>query len=127
PWGRSLALPGRGAGRRRHLGQNLNKRQLNAPLWFFNFGLPTAWRVGRCGDWLRRTQCTARIALSEVFKMPFGNRQADIRHKPLIETNIMHRQQDRAKHLPRQEEVPNRPAAETAAGVTIAASLNRAI
>src|SRR5947199_22679 len=56
-----------------------------------------------------------------------GDGPADVRHQPLVEPNIMHGSEDRAKHLAGEKKVPNRPAGKRPAGVAVAPRLDRPV
>ncbi len=69
---------------------------------------------------------TSGVGPPEVFKRPGRDRGADIGHQPLVEPNIMHGNEDGSKHLAREKKVPDRPARESPASITVAAGFDRA-
>src|SRR5437764_8393733 len=72
----------------------------------------------------RRSKPAPRVRFAKLIKTSARDRPADVRHEPLVEPNIMHGNQNRAKHLGGKKEMPQRPAAEIAAGVAVATALD---
>src|SRR5439155_14895354 len=89
----SAAKPGRAAVSRARRSDSSSSRF--AP---YNIGL-FPWPKVRAG-----------VGLPPVIELPAADRAADVGHQPLEESNIMHRQQHRAKHLAREKKVANRAA-----------------
>src|SRR3954466_9564163 len=75
--------------------------------------------------WLPRTQRAPRVGPPELLEVPFGNGPADVRHQALVEPDIMHGDEDRSKHLGGEKKVADGAAGEGAAGVAVAAGLDR--
>src|SRR4051812_29196604 len=73
-----------------------------------------------------RPESAPRIALPEGLERARFDRPAEVARQPLVEPNIMHGRQHRAKHLARQKIVTDRPEGKFPAGVTVAARLDRA-
>src|SRR5687767_3853510 len=73
----------------------------------------------------RRPQRTPRVGRQELCKSSLRQRPADVRHEPLVEPGIMHRNQDGTKHLRRKKVMPYRPPGEVQARVTVAARFDR--
>src|SRR5437762_7901915 len=73
-----------------------------------------------------RSQQTPRVSRTELLKATVADRLAHVRHQPLVESNIMHRNQHGSKHLTSEKEMADRPACKRATGVAIAAFFYRA-
>src|SRR5206468_419758 len=63
------------------------------------------------------------VAAAELVEPAARDGPAEIRHEPLVEPNIMHRNQNRAKHLAGKKVMPDRPPGEVLARVAVAARL----
>ena len=69
---------------------------------------------------------TSGVFEQEPGERSIGDGLADIGHEPLEEPNIMHRNEQRAKHLVREKIVTDRSAGKCTASVALATGLNRA-
>ena len=69
---------------------------------------------------------TSGVFEQEPCECSTGDGLADIRHEPLEEPNIMHRNEQRAKHLVREKIVTDGSAGKSTAGVALAAGLDGA-
>src|SRR5258706_1514619 len=72
-----------------------------------------------------RSKPASGVVLQKPPERSIANGPADVRHEPLEEPNIMHRNEDRAKHFACKKEMPDRPAGKRAAGIAVAAGLDR--
>src|SRR5258706_8585600 len=72
-----------------------------------------------------RSKPASGVVLQKPPERSIANGPADIRHEPLVEPNIMHRNKDRAKHFAGKKEMPDRPPGKYTASVAIAAGFDR--
>src|SRR5687767_6994032 len=79
----------------------------------------------RCVQFGSRSQLTSRVVREELPEDAAGDGIADVRHKPLVESDIMRGNQQRAKHLARKKKVADGAAGEMPTGVAVASRLDR--
>src|SRR3954451_9779304 len=92
-----------------------------------SFGLPfiahrSYFVVSICCCRADRGAC---VVLGEFFKSPLANCPTDVRHQPLVESDIMHGNQHGSKHLAGEKKVPDGAARERSTSIAVAAGFDR--